>query len=242
MNFDTFWKYAKNTTKTIYILFLIGIGIKLLWLVIFSFIPYKSFSPFEQPDWNPVATLVGAIITAGVTFCAVFLTSKQDRDARKEEKKYDIFISLMLDLDGNMSYLHKVLDDFYVNPKVPLNYEHRPEIENNDIKKTYSVYKTIKKMEQINLKWNKQNFSNLIFELHSIQNSYFIELHNVQKIPSYVSEVFTIEEDGKTYYSLTKLLNMYEKNTKHKFDSLEITEKLNNMQDLINKELKMDEK
>ena len=88
MTWDKFWKYATNTAKTIYILFLIGIGIKLLLWLIFSFIPYKPFFPFEQPDWNPVATIVGAVLTLTGTCIAVVWTAKLDRDARLHELKY----------------------------------------------------------------------------------------------------------------------------------------------------------
>ena len=117
MTWDKFWKYATNTAKTIYILFLIGIGIKLLLWLIFSFVPYKPFFPFEQPDWNPVATFVGALVTAIATFCAVFLTSWQDRKARKNECNYKYVQEKLFKLYDLLGILQELNHDYFSKDK-----------------------------------------------------------------------------------------------------------------------------
>lgn len=108
MTWNKFWEYAKNTAKTIYILVLILFGIKLLCFAIFSLVPYKPFFPFETPDWNPIATLIGAL----TTFIAVFCTAKLDRDARKYENAYKSFIANIVELNNKMPFIENINETY----------------------------------------------------------------------------------------------------------------------------------
>ena len=78
--------------KIIFSIVLIIIGIK---LIIFLLAPLFLVSipvfSFTSIDWNPLATIIGAILTGLITWFAIYKTAELDTKARRFENNYKLY-------------------------------------------------------------------------------------------------------------------------------------------------------
>ena len=73
-------------TKLIFIIIALFFGIK---IILFMILPCSIYG---SCDWSPFATILGAILTGGITWFAVDKTSKLDKKARLYELKYKNYL------------------------------------------------------------------------------------------------------------------------------------------------------
>lgn len=127
---DWIWIIVKIT----FAIALVIVGIKLiLWLVFPFFSLWFIPSPFSSFDWNPLTTLLGAIITGGITWYAVDRTAKIDRENRKYENNYKYFIENIQYLRDKINFLNSINIQYFSNECKELYLE--KQIVDKDIKK-----------------------------------------------------------------------------------------------------------
>ncbi len=238
---DWIWLIVKIT----FAIALIIVGIKLiLWLVFPLFSLWFIPSPFSSFDWNPIVTFLGAIITAGATFCAVYLTSKEDRKARFEEKKINYYMSSLQLLDNDIKYLRDSIYCFSIYEPDPINILSRTGEITQKWYQTHKIVKLIKKLEAISNIWKNKNYSVLISELVQIQKLYNVTLDNESRGVDNAENVRVFEkiEKNDVRYSIPRLLNLYETQYNKQFNYKQIEKIIDEMQALINNEFKLEDK
>lgn len=235
-----------DIVKAVFIILLMIIGIKLILLFImpisiFSLFPY---SPFDNYDWNPITTIIGAIITGLITWFAVYKTSELDNKARKEECKYKFYMDALKDLDVEIRFLSRSLFNYFIDNQDPVNIRHRTG-ENliEDWFKTNSINKIIKKLETINDTWKIKKFSSDIQDLKDIQQLFNIAYDNESRNVFVLGEekIFTQLEENHLAYSIPNMHKYYKQNYNKIFDYKKINKAITDMQNLINKEFKLED-
>lgn len=249
MNWDKFWTIAKNIAKTIYILILITLGMKILLFIVLGFIPYKSFYPFEQPDWNPLATIIGSILTGLITWFAVYKTAELDRKARRFENNYKLYQERLLELNNRLLYLRRLNFLFYV--KQPFD-EFDLSAKLTDINNWGETIKAKKALESINRispKWKqKENFIEALNLLADIQQYLSSQISQHKHYLSFQDEEYkkdfikSVNEDFAKYHrqDLVALYNSEPENNMYDGENIENT--LDDIQKFIDEEFKLDEK
>ena len=233
-----------DIVKAVFIILLMIIGIKLVLLFIMPMSIFSLFSdsPFNNYDWNPIATMIGAIITGLITWFAVYKTSELDNKARKEECKYKFYMDALKDLDVEIRFLSRSLFNYFIDNQDPVNIRHRTG-ENliEDWFKTNSINKNIQKLEAISKIWKAKNYSEKIEKLRNIQRLFNIAFDNESRGVQINEnlQIFTRIEEDHIAYSVPNMLAYYRHTYNIEFNFLEIENAITDMQNLINKEFKL---
>lgn len=129
-----------DIVKAVFIILLMIIGIKLILLFImpisiFSLFPY---SPFDNYDWNPIATIIGSILTVVATAGAVYLTAREDRKARKVEFNEHLYRDKLVLLNDYIPFLESINNQFF-NNKNNCKFENNHIVVKNDLDKLKNI-------------------------------------------------------------------------------------------------------
>ena len=205
---DWIWLIVKIT----FAIALIIVGIKLiLWLVFPFFSLWFIPSPFSSFDWNPLTTLLGAIITGGITWYAVDRTAKIDRENRKYENNYKYFIENIQYLRNEINFLNSINIQYFSNECKELYLE--KQIVDKDIKKIREIEDLINKICSFDTSINIILNDFLIKHLYSIKY-YLIYLRDcveekkinkqqtLQEFKDFAKNENRKDEDEKTYAQL----------------------------------------
>ena len=255
MSWNKFWEYAKNTAKTIYILILIGIGIRILWFVLSLFIPYKTFSPFETPDYNPLATLVGAIITGIIAWVAIFKTSELDRKSRVYEINYKYFREQLFELMKTLYPISRLSSKFkkFSHQNIPTSSSILQEDlfdYNHTIGDFINVYDLI---SRINPKFTEkiEIYKTQIESLFDLRQYFceklslhrcFMETKDEQYKINFIEEIEDIGEKRTIiHFSLNELLSSFKSEKNIDYDNLYTEECIKKIRDAITEQLKLEE-
>lgn len=233
-----------DIVKAVFIILLMIIGIKLVLLFIMPMSIFSLFSdsPFNNYDWNPIATMIGAIITGLITWFAVYKTSELDNKARKEECKYKFYMDALKDLDLEMKFINNAIYNFSIQEGDPVDVRHRTGKNlTEDWFRTNSINKIIKKLETINDTWKIKKFSSDIQDLKDIQQLFNIAYDNESRNVFVLGEekIFTQLEENHLAYSIPNMHKYYQQNYNKIFDYKKINKAIIDIQNLINEEFRL---
>lgn len=243
-----------NIVKITFMLLLFLIGIKLILALLFPMILFP-FNAFLYPqsnsfDWNPIATIIGAIITGLIAWFAIFKTSELDRDSRKFEAKYKLYQDKLLELNENIIYLRqlnwifKIDDDGTPNIAIEVN-----KIDN--VYKTRTIKYLLESLAIFSKEWeNKQEFIKTIDDLINIQcffskqiveHKFGLEGHD-EFIKPFIRSIDEVLGKEHVNYNIQGFLDAYKENSEKAFNFKEKDIIFDEMQDFINNEFKLDNK
>lgn len=98
--------WALLIAKIIFTIVLIIIGIRLIAFLLAPHflisIPVFSFTIF---DWNPLATIFGAVLTGLITWFAIYKTAEFDKKARKFEYRNKFYQDKLLELNDCIGWI-----------------------------------------------------------------------------------------------------------------------------------------
>jgi len=237
-----------DIVKAIFITLLMIIGIKLILLFImpmsiFSLFPY---SPFDNYDWNPIATIIGSFITGLIAWYAIFKTAELDRKARKYENNYKLYQEMMIDLKKDLKFL-KELSSIFQNE----DFDRYIKIETfQDVYNTRKIKKKLEALESISNKWEKEkSFKECIDKLLNIQiffyeqvkeHRYYLEAKKSEYRKDYIKFLNSTELKISRQQFLETYNSTIEKDCEqYNPDFIENT--IDNIEKLINKEFKLED-
>lgn len=234
--------------KIIFSIVLIIIGIKLIIFLLAPLflvsIPVFSFTSF---DWNPLATIIGAILTGLITWFAIYKTAELDTKARRFENNYKLYQERLLELDNKLLYLRRLNFLFYV--KQPFDeFDLSAKLENiNNWGETIKAKKALESLNRISPKWKqKENFIvalNLLADIQQYlssqisQHKHYLEFQDEEYKKDFIKSV---NEDSVKYHR-QGLVDLYNSETENEiYDGENIEKIIDDIQKCIDEELKLD--
>ena len=235
--------------KIIFTIVLIIIGIRLIAFLLAPHflisIPVFSFTTF---DWNPLATIFGAVLTGLITWFAIYKTSQLDKKNRLYEFKYKHFIENLNNLNEDIIKMSRLtfcferdedcvidhsLDDKFLHKQLDIknfikNYEY--------LVKTNSVFKN--KTEGMKEIFNSFYNIYVYFNREILEHSYFLSNSKEEYRKSYISDL------GKDniIYCVDDFLKSYKDSTGIDYDAKLMNNALFELKNIIEEEFKLDEK
>lgn len=199
-----------------------SIGILVIIIIIFGVL--KTYCPANDINW--VAPLVGSIITAITTFVAVYLTAKQDRDARAFEYKYYHYIASLRAFEKLIPSINITLGKFK-----NMNFIFNEQNSNNDFycaKEFHHIFEHLCKISK-NFKSKTQKYAN------NIKN--FVEINNLVLEKIFETDATLTDKE----YTVQQIFD-FAKSKCINFNINEFEENLKEIKELIISEYSMDDK
>ena len=229
--------------KIIFTIVLIVLGIKLIMFMFFPYLPIHIFvSSFEPFDWNPIATIGGAILTGLITWFAVYKTSELDKNARKLEKIYVYYQKEILDLNNYVINLTSFNNTFRIDKDLPDKKKFVPYSEKYcDIDTMREIRSILSSLGVYDKKWRDEKYINMVDDFINIQLQYNLWLsETINQSNKNDLKIFEIK-DKNVSFDVCKFFEEI-KNSKLNinYDFEKNREKIEEIQCLINNEFKMD--
>ena len=242
--------------KLIFIIAAIIFGIRLICFLIAPFIPFTiyNFSPFERFDWNPAATIFGAVVTGGIAYYAVFKTSELDRKARVYEVNYRYFREQLFKLMDSLYPISKLSSKFK-----KLSHQNNPTssailqedlFNYSAIENFIYVYDLI---NRINPRFTEkiEKYKTQVESLFDLRqyfcekltlHRYFIETKDDKYKVIFIEDIEGCGEKTIIHFSLNELLSSYKSEKNIDYDNLYTEECIKKIRDIITEQFKLEEK
>jgi len=238
---DKFLKNLWNIVKIIFMIFLILFGLKLI-ILLFSPPFYFMFgSPFGDFDWNPAATIFGAVVTGFIAWFAVDKTAKMDKKARIFESSYKYFQSKIVEIADILPTL-QTLNDTYLENKNGDGTEITVEIIENNINK---ITKTITLCNQLLFfAKNKDEINKFITRLNDFKKRFKLikDVLIAYNQSSNSEEMSNYPYFRQGYNNGMTIILHKTFIEKYKNPPIDLSESIKEMQNMIIKYLKLEEK
>ena len=238
--------------KIIFSIALIIVGIKLiLWLVFPLFSLWFIPSPFSSFDWNPLTTLLGAIITGGITWYAVYKTSELDKKARIYEFRYKSYIEHLnllnqgilliyrltyyFEKDKEECLISKAITDDNLNKEFEIRsflkiYEYLCQINKNFKAKTIEFREQIDSFQAV-YKFLQDNIC---------EHRWYLQHKQDPNMEKYKKDFVFELKDEKLIYRVDEFLNYYKQKTQVDYDVDKMKKALKDLKEIITSEFKLD--
>src|SRR5574344_632589 len=194
-------------------------------------------------DWNSIATLVGAIIMAGATFVAVYITSHEDRKARKFENKYSYYINKLRNFEekteivNNLNWYFKkisggcIREGNKIEKKIPTDVLYN----DYDMSCFIDLFNNLCNINQ-HFKQSTENFKVQLDNLFSIYS--FLQSEVIAE-KEYITKN---KEEKNISFIVNDFLISYKKVKNKDYDANKFYEELNFVKNIINEEFKLEDK
>lgn len=202
----------------------------------FNFLHYSSFKNF---DWNPLATIVGSIITGAIAWFAIFETSKHDRDARKFENVYKLYLEKLLEFEKYITFLKEINGSCSNKNLILATTPTKLEEEIADLKKL----KKLSKLIQVFDTSVKIDFINIDSAIDLMLNILYVMIYEIQLYDiDFPKNKWTGKHLSKQYdaywFKMDELHKKFKKNNPN-IETKNYKEEINCLQENINQEFRL---
>lgn len=229
-------------TKLIFIIIALFFGIK---IILFMILPCSIYG---SCDWSPFATILGAILTGGITWFAVDKTSKLDKKARLYELKYKNYLENLQDLKQYIRTIDRLIFYFDKNSYNSVNKNIEDSILNKDaeIMQLTKIYGYICKInpsfkaetkgfdETFKLFNNAYNFLKRQFYEHYL----YLKSGDIKYKKDFISDL----NEQQFKYNGEEFLAYYKEKMDVDYNVIDMINALDNLKNVIENAFVMDEK